>query len=148
MSEHCATIEWSGGGEDFVRGRFSREHTWTFDGGVTVPASPSPKVVPRPWSNPESVDPEEAFVAAVASCHMLTYLWLAAKAGFQVDSYRDDAVGVLTRNEAGVPWLSQVTLHVRIAYGGDRQPTAAEEQQLHAAAHDQCPLQSACTGDS
>jgi organic hydroperoxide reductase OsmC/OhrA len=138
MSEHKATIEWQRNGPDFLKGRYSREHTWSFDGGVTVAASPSPAVVPVPWSNPAMVDPEEAFVAAVASCHMLTYLWVASRAGYVVESYRDVAVGVMTKNERGVPWVSLVTLRPVIVYGGEKQPTAAEIGQLHHFAHEQC----------
>src|SRR5476649_1915863 len=109
MSEHKATVSWRRTSSDFLTGKYSREHVWTFDGGVTVPASPSPTVVPAPWSNPANVDPEEAFVAAISSCHMLTFLFLASRAGFQVDSYRDEAVGVMTKNERDVPWVSTVT---------------------------------------
>ena len=138
MSEHKAIIEWQRTGPDFLKGRYSREHTWTFDGGVTVPASPSPSVVPAPYSNPAHVDPEEAFVAAIASCHMLTFLYLASKDGFQVDNYRDEAVGVITKNERGVPWVSSVTLRPKIAYSGDKVPTSADEERLHHLAHEQC----------
>lgn len=121
-----------------MKGKYSREHTWAFDGGVTVPASPSPSVVPVPWSNPAHVDPEEAFVASIASCHMLTFLYVAAKAGFVVASYRDEAIGVMTKNERGVAWVSKVTLAPEIAYAGDKQPSAAEIATLHHAAHDGC----------
>ncbi len=138
MSKHAATIRWSLQGLDFLKGRYSREHTWSFDGGVTVPASPSPSVVPAPWSNPAHVDPEEAFVAAVSSCHMLTFLWLAARAGFQADSYEDNAVGQMTKNERGVPWVSEITLQPRIVWSGDKQPTEAEIAHLHHEAHEQC----------
>src|SRR5438874_705746 len=89
MSEHKATLHWNCTGPDFLKGKFSREHTWTFDGGATIAASPSPAVVPAPWSNPAGVDPEEAYVASLASCHMLTFLWLASREGFQADSYDD-----------------------------------------------------------
>jgi organic hydroperoxide reductase OsmC/OhrA len=138
MSEHRATVKWIRTSPDFLKGKYSREHTWHFDGGVTVPASPSPSVVPVPYSNPAHVDPEEAFVAAVSSCHMLTFLHLASQQGFQVDSYDDKAVGVMTKNEKGVPWVSSVTLHPRIAYSGDKPPTSAEEERLHHSAHEQC----------
>jgi organic hydroperoxide reductase OsmC/OhrA len=138
MSEHKAFIRWSRTSPDFCAGRYSREHTWQFDGGVTVPASPSPSVVPTPFSNPASVDPEEAFVAAVSSCHMLTFLHLASKEGFQVDAYSDEAVGVMTRNENGVPWVSSITLNVRIDYSGSRLPTPQDEESLHHHAHEQC----------
>jgi organic hydroperoxide reductase OsmC/OhrA len=138
MSEHKAIIRWTRTGPDFLKGKYSREHTWTFDGGVTVPASPAPSVVPAPYSNPACVDPEEAFVAAVSSCHMLTFLYLASKQGFQVDSYQDEAVGVMAKNETGVPWVSSVVLHPQIVYSGARLPTPEEEERLHHLAHEQC----------
>lgn len=138
MSQHLATLRWSRNGPDFIKGRFSREHTWTFDGGLTVPASPSPSVVPGPWSNPASVDPEEAFVASIASCHLLTFLWLASREGFQADSYEENAVGVMTKNERGVPWVSAVTLRPRIAWSGGKLPTPADVERLHHRAHEEC----------
>lgn len=138
MAEHKATIRWNRAGQDFLKGRYSREHTWTFDGGATVPASSSPSVVPLPYSNPAGVDPEEAFVAAISSCHMLTYVYLASRQGFQVDSYTDEAVGVMAKNEKGVPWVSLVTLHPQIAYSGEKFPSPADEERLHHAAHEQC----------
>jgi len=138
MSEHKATIRWQRSGPDFLKGRYSREHTWTFDGGVTVAASPAPSVVPAPWSNPAGVDPEEAFVAAIASCHMLTFLWLASKQGFQIDRYDDEAVGTMTKNERGVLWVSRVTLRPQIAWSGEKQPRAGEIEHLHHEAHEQC----------
>lgn len=140
MTDHQATINWTRIGDpaDFLRGKFSREHTWTFDGGVVVPASPSPSVVRVPYSNPESVDPEEAFVAAIASCHMLTFVYLAGRSGIVVDGYTDTAVGSLTKNEKGIAWVSTVTLHPRVLYGGDTAPTQEEEDSLHHEAHEQC----------
>lgn len=138
MSEHHAIIRWTRSGPDLLKGKYSREHTWTFDGGLTVPASPTPSVVPAPWSNPASVDPEEAFVASLSSCHMLTFVWLASREGFQADSYEDDAVGVLTKNERGVPWISVVTLRPQIAWSGEKLPTPADLERLHHKAHEQC----------
>lgn len=139
MSEHKATIRWvHKDGEDFLKGRYSREHVWTFDGGLTVPASPSPSAVPKPYSNEANIDPEEAFVASIASCHMLTYLFVAMKAGFQVASYEDEAVGTMTKNERGIFWVSSVVLHPRIVYGGEKLPSPEEESRLHHAAHDHC----------
>ena len=138
MSEHKATIYWQRTGPDFLAGKYSREHTWRFDGGVTVPASPSPSVVPAPWSNPACVDPEEAFVASISSCPMLTYIYLASRAGFQVDRYLDEAVGVMTKNERGAPWVSLVTLRPQIIYSGDKLPAPADEARLHHLAHEQC----------
>jgi organic hydroperoxide reductase OsmC/OhrA len=138
MSEHKATISWKRSGPDFLKGKYSRAHTWSFDGGATVPASPAPTSVPAPWSDPASVDPEEAFVASISSCHMLTFIFLASRKGFQVDSYYDEAVGVMTKNERGVPWVSSVTLHPKIAYSGEKLPTSADEEDLHHHAHEQC----------
>jgi organic hydroperoxide reductase OsmC/OhrA len=138
MSEHKATISWKGGNPEFLKGKYSREHTWSFDGGLTVPASPSPSVVPAPYSNPANVDPEEAYVAAISSCHMLTYLYVASRQGFQVDSYRDEAVGLMTKNDKGVPWVSRVALRPEIVYGGGKLPTSDDEERLHHLAHEQC----------
>lgn len=138
MSDHKATIHWQHPSPDFVRGKYSREHTWTFDGGITVAASSSPSVVPVPFSNPANVDPEEAFIAAIASCHMLSFLYVAAKAGLAVESYDDEAVGVMAKNDLGVLWISAVTLHPRIIYGGEKQPGAEDVDHLHHLAHEQC----------
>jgi organic hydroperoxide reductase OsmC/OhrA len=138
MSQHRATISWKGTGTDFIHGKYSREHTWSFDGGVVVPGSASPAVVAAPWSNAANVDPEEAFVAAVSSCHMLTFLYVASKAGFQVDSYDDEAIGTMTKNERGTPWVSSVTLQPKIHYGGSKPPSPTEEAHLHHEAHEQC----------
>ncbi len=138
MSTHLAAIQWTRDNGDFLRGKYSREHTWTFDGGLSIPASPSPSVVPAPYSNPANIDPEEAFVASIASCHMLTYLYLASRQGFQIDSYHDQAVGTITKHENGVPWVSVVALKPKIAYGGSKIPTPVEEAHLHHLAHEQC----------
>ncbi len=138
MSEYKAIIRWSYTGTDFLKGKYSREHTWTFDGGLTVPASPAPSSVPAPYSNPANVDPEEAFVASVSSCHMLTFVWLASKAGFEVTSYVDEAVGKMSKNERGVPWVSSINLKPQVTYTGSKQPTPIEVAQLHHQAHEQC----------
>ena len=138
MSEHTASISWKRTRPDFLKRKYSREHTWTFDGGFSMPASPSPSVVPVPYSNPAHVDPEEAFVASISSCHMLTFVYLAGRQGFQVDSYDDAAVGVMTKNEKGVPWMSRVTLNPKIVYSGEKKPTPADEEHLHHLAHEQC----------
>jgi len=139
-SEYRVTIEWTGTASpgDFLKGRYSREHRWAFDGGAVVDASSSPSVVRLPWSNPNNVDPEEAFVASISSCHMLTFLYLAAKAGFVVARYRDEAVGVMAKNPDGVEWVSRVTLAPRIEYAGDNQPTADQLAGLHHASHHDC----------
>lgn len=136
MVGHVAEIRWHLEGDGFSRGEYSRAHEWRFDGGVVVPASPSPSVVRAPWSEPSAVDPEEAFVAAIASCHMLSFLYVASKAGFVVTSYEDRAVGTMTKNEARVPWVSRVELRPRITFSVP--PSEEELQRLHARAHHEC----------
>ena len=126
MSSHHARILWKLEGEDFRKGLYSREHEWTFDGGLTVPASPSPDVVRPPHSNPDHVDPEEAFVASISSCHMLWFLHLASEAGLEVLRYEDAAVGTMSRRERGVYWISHVELRPTITYAQGRAP---EKQQ-------------------
>jgi organic hydroperoxide reductase OsmC/OhrA len=138
VSNHKAMISWKRTSDEFLKGKYSREHTWTFDGGLVVQASPSPSVVPAPYSNAAYVDPEEAFVASLSSCHMLTFLYLAGRKGFQVDSYDDEAVGVITKNERKLAWVSTVTLNPRIVFSGTKLPTRAEEEHLHHESHDQC----------
>jgi organic hydroperoxide reductase OsmC/OhrA len=138
MSEHKATISWKRNSPDFIKGKYSREHSWMFDGGLTIPASPSPSVVPAPYSNPAHVDPEEAYVASISSCHMLTFLHLASKQGFQVDGYEDEAVGLMSKNEKGAAWVSSVTLNPKITYSGEKLPAPADEVHLHHLAHEQC----------
>jgi organic hydroperoxide reductase OsmC/OhrA len=138
MSKHTAIISWKRTGADFLKGDYSREHTWTFDGGLVVPASPSPSFVREPFSNPAHVDPEEAYVASISSCHMLTYLFLASRKGFQVDSYQDEAVGTMANNDRGVPWVSVVKLRPKIAYSGEKRPAPSEIEALHHLAHEQC----------
>ncbi len=138
MSEHKAIVKWKQSEGDFLKGTYSREHTWTFDGGLTVPASSSPAAVRVPFSNPANVDPEEAYVASLSSCHMLTYLYVASRKGFEVSSYEDEAIGSLSKNERGIPWVSLVTLYPRITFKGTKVPTAEEQAALHHAAHEQC----------
>lgn len=139
MSEYRATVLWQRqGDEKFTDARFSRGHRWQFDEGVEVPASASPRVVPLPMSVAAAVDPEEAFVASLSSCHMLTFLYLAAKRGFVIESYRDEAVGVLAKNEDGRQAITRVTLHPAIRFGAGAEPTAADLDTLHHQAHEQC----------
>src|SRR5688572_24949532 len=133
--EYRATIAWSRRDEKFTDNRYSRAHTWSFDGGIEVPASSAPSSVRLPYSVAEAVDPEEALVAAASSCHMLTFLFLAAKAGLVVDSYRDDALGVMTKNERGKLYVSRITLRPALSFGG-RQPSEEELADLHHHAHD------------
>jgi organic hydroperoxide reductase OsmC/OhrA len=137
--EYRATVTWKRTADaKFTDQRYSRGHTWSFDGGVDVPASSSPLSVRLPYSVAEAVDPEEALVAAVSSCHMLTFLYIAAKQGFVVDAYADEAVGVMTKNEQGRLWVSKVTLRPAITFSGDKRPTADEADHLHHLAHEEC----------
>ena len=138
MSAHTATISWTlEPGADFPKGRYSRAHTLSFDGGVTTTGSSSPSVVPLPWSDPAGVDPEEMFVASLSACHMLTFLDLARRAGFSITAYADTAEGVMTRNDHGAMWISTVTLRPVITYEGAA-PGEAAEAALHDAAHHAC----------
>jgi organic hydroperoxide reductase OsmC/OhrA len=138
MSEYLVEIRWERQGAAFVDNRYSRGHQWVFDGGVCVPASSSPQVVPLPYSAAAAVDPEEAFVAALSSCHMLWFLSLAAGRGLVVDRYRDTAVGVLGRDAAGKLAMLDVTLRPLVTFGGDTSPAGAELAALHQAAHAEC----------
>lgn len=138
MAEHTAEIRWERGEQSFLDNRYSRAHRWVFDGGLEVPASSSPHVVPLPWSDASAVDPEEAFVASLSSCHMLWFLSLAAKRGFQVDRYVDQAVGVMAKNAEGRLAVTRVTLRPEAVFSGDRIPTEDELHTLHHAAHDAC----------
>ena len=145
MSEYEATIHWQRGEAAFSDNRFSRGHDWIFDGGVTVPASASPHILPAPLSVAEAVDPEEAFVAALSSCHMLFFLTLSAKRGFVIDDYRDPAVGCLEKNDKGQLVMTRVLLRPRVTYGVAGRPTAEEEQALHDEAHHRCFIANSVT---
>ena len=138
MTKIVATVEWSREGATFTDNRYSRGHNWTFDGGVEVPASSSPHVVPLPLSVAAAVDPEEAFVASLSSCHMLSFLYVAAKRGFVVDSYRDEAVGLMSKNDQGRTWVSLVTLRPDIAFSGSKQPARFDLDAMHHEAHEMC----------
>ena len=146
MSAYTATIRWTRSGEgDFTKGQYSRAHEWAFDGALTVPASPSPHVVPAPWNDPAGVDPEEAFVASLASCHMLFFVDFARRAGFGVDSYVDEAEGVLDKRADGKMWMSRVTLRPRVEFSGANPPTEEELADLHHRAHDACFIANSVT---
>jgi organic hydroperoxide reductase OsmC/OhrA len=142
MSQHHATVRWEQAGGPFAKRQYSRAHTWSFDGGVTVPAAASPSAVPVQFTDPSAVDPEEAYVASIASCHMLSFLPLAAVGGFEVLRYEDDAVGTMTKNERGKPWVSEVELRPRITWAEGKSPSAQQEAELHHRAHDDCYIAS------
>ena len=131
-------MEWHRDDQVFVDRRFSRAHVWRFDGGAEIPASPSPHVVPPPLSVAANVDPEEAFVASLASCHMLFFLDLCSREGFTVDHYWDQAVGVMGHNEAGKMAMLSVTLTPDVTFSGDLQPDRANLERLHHRAHELC----------
>jgi len=138
MSEYVATIEWSRDGQSFSDNRYSRAHDWRFDGGAVVRGSSAPSSVPVPMSDPAAVDPEEALVAAVSSCHMLFFLAFAAKQGLVVDSYRDQASGVMGRDERGRMSITHVTLRPEVVWSGEPRPDAAALTELHHRAHEAC----------
>ena len=146
MSTYTATIRWSAKpGEVFAKGHYGRAHEWAFDGGAVVAASASPHIVPAPHSDAAGVDPEEAFVAALASCHMLFLLDFARRAGFVVDSYTDEADGVLAKRADGKMAMTRVTLRPRIAWGGDKAPDPAQIAELHHSAHEACFIANSVT---
>jgi organic hydroperoxide reductase OsmC/OhrA len=134
MSEHHATIDWKRLTADFAYETYNRDHDWTFDAGVTVRGSAAPA-----YKGSEScVDPEEAFVASLSSCHMLTFLALAAKKKHVVDSYHDQAVGILAKDTAGNLAITKVTLRPKVRFSGEKQPALEELRQLHDRAHHAC----------
>jgi organic hydroperoxide reductase OsmC/OhrA len=139
MAEYTAALRWQrGANETFTDQRYSRRHTLHFDGGVVLPGSSSPSVVPLPMSDAAAVDPEELFVAALSSCHMLWFLSLAAARGHVVDVYEDDAIGVMARNAEGRLAMTVVTLRPRVAFAGNDAPDTATLAALHHAAHEAC----------
>ena len=147
MAEHTCTVAWERGSADFIDRRYSRAHTWTFDGGAVVPGSSSPHVVPPPGSDPAAVDPEEAFVASLSSCHMLWFLDLAARRGYRIDRYVDHAVGTMGRNPAGKLAMTRVVLRPAVTFGPGPQPDAGILNALHHEAHAQCFIANSVTTD-
>ena len=136
MARHGAIVEWQSDGA-FEDGRYSRAHLWRFDGGALVQASSSPNVVPVPMSDPGGVDPEEALIASASSCHMLWFLSLAQGAGLVVDRYRDEAEGILGKDERGRMALTAITLRPAVTFAGPP-PNADELAALHHEAHTRC----------
>lgn len=138
MSDHIATIAWKRAeGEPFIDRKFSRAHEWKFDGGATVPGSSAPASVRVPYSDAAAVDPEEAFVASLSSCHMLWFLSIAAKRGFVVDSYTDAASGTLARDATGKTWMTRVLMRPQVRFSGTR-PSPEEFDKMHHEAHEEC----------
>lgn len=147
MGVYTAVVYWQRQEEDFLSNRYSRAHRWLFDGGAEVLASPSPQVVPTPMSVEEYVDPEEAFVASLSSCHMLFFLHLCARAKFVVDEYRDEASGTLAKDERGKTAMTRVVLKPQIKFGGDRVPSRQELEGLHHEAHELCFIANSVTSE-
>jgi organic hydroperoxide reductase OsmC/OhrA len=133
-----AKVIWERSDQHFLDNRYSRAHRWRFDGGAEVPGSSSPHVVPVPMSDPNAVDPEEAFVASLSSCHMLWFLSLAAQRGFRIDRYADDAEGVMAKNAQGKRAVTRVTLRPAVEFSGEKIPTRDEVEALHHKAHEEC----------
>lgn len=145
MSTHTATIQWHRQGVPFLDNRYTREHRWTFDGGAEVLASAAPSVVPAPMSNAAGVDPEEAFVASLSSCHMLWFLAIAAKYKYVVDSYEDNASGTLAKNSSGKWSMTHVRLNPLVRFSGSEIPTREKLEELHHKAHEACYIANSVT---
>lgn len=136
---YTVKVSWEKGSDEaFSDNKYSREHRWIFDGGTEVPASASPHVVPTPYSSEAAIDPEEAFVASLSSCHMLWFLSLAAERHLVVESYEDNAEGVMGKNDEGRVAMTKVTLRPKAKFVGDHIPTAAEIEAIHHEAHEKC----------
>ena len=147
MSTYTATIRWTrAASDDFAKGRYCRAHDWAFDGGAVVPASSSPHVVPLPFSDAAGVDPEEAFVASLSSCHMLFFLDFARRAGLVVERYEDVAEGVMAKRDDGRMAMTLVTLRPKITWGGDA-PDADALAALHHKAHEACFIANSVTSE-
>ena len=139
MSEYTAQVSWSRAeDEKYLDNKYSRAHEWHFDGGITIPASSSPHIVPIPYSVEKNVDPEEAFVAALSSCHMLFFLSIAAKHSFIVDRYIDNAIGVMAKNAEGQLAMTKAILSPVIAFSGENQPSQKQIEIMHHDSHQQC----------
>jgi organic hydroperoxide reductase OsmC/OhrA len=138
MHTYSATINWDRSEKDFTNNAYSRGHTWTFDGGLVVPASASPNIVPLPHSVAENVDPEEAFVAALSSCHMLFFLAIAAARGVIVDEYTDAAVGYMGEDDRGRTSMTKIVLRPKACYSGDNPPSEKQIERIHHRAHEMC----------
>ncbi len=147
MAEYGAHLLWLRGEQDFLGNRYSRRHLLRFDGGLEIPASSSPQVVPLPMSDPMAVDPEEAFVASLASCHLLWFLAIAARRGFCVDRYADSPLGVMAKNGDGRLAITVVTLRPEVAFSGDRRPGPEEVTQMHQQAHAECFIANSVKSD-
>ncbi|MCG8413284.1 MAG: OsmC family protein [Pseudomonadales bacterium] len=147
MSNYSATVQWQRDGADFLNKEYSRAHCWRFNGGSLINASASSHIVPEPFSKPEFVDPEEAFVAALSSCHMLFFLDLAAQDGFVVDAYDDEALGVMSKNADGKIAMTRVELNPKVKFHNSAAPTQEQIESLHHRSHELCFIANSVKSD-
>jgi organic hydroperoxide reductase OsmC/OhrA len=147
MSHYSAETIWERKDANFLDNRYSRRHVLRFDGGLEVPGSSSPSVVPLPMSDASALDPEEAFVSSLSSCHMLWFLTMAVKRKFCVDRYFDAATGVMEKNAEGKVAMTVVTLHPEVTFSGEKLPTRAELDKMHHDAHEACFIASSVKTD-
>lgn len=148
MFKYLAKINWvRSSDENYIDNKYSRRHSWSFDGGVTVQASSSPHIVPLPYSVEANVDPEEAFVASLSSCHMLFFLSIAAKRRYVIDTYLDDAVGIMDNDSNGKMSMTKVTLHPKIIFSGEKKPILKQIENMHHQSHEQCFIANSVKAD-
>ncbi|MFK7865241.1 MAG: OsmC family protein [Pseudohongiellaceae bacterium] len=145
MSRYTAQIQWQCDSDSFLENRYSRAHSWTFDGGLTVPASSSPSIVPEPWSVSANVDPEEAFVATLSSCHMLWFLSLARDRGLKVLAYSDNALGTMGKNSSGKLAITTVTLQPKVSFCESSEASKTVIAEIHHDAHEKCFIANSVT---
>lgn len=138
MNRYTATVSWNHNDGDFTGNKYSRKHLWNFDGGLEIPASASPHIVPEPYSDPSAIDPEEAFVASLSSCHMLWFLSLAARKGYTVISYKDQAEGIMQKDQEGKLAITEVILTPVVTFEQDSAPGRQDFDELHHSAHRRC----------
>jgi|TARA_B110000902_G_C14220345_1_gene554874 organic hydroperoxide reductase OsmC/OhrA len=139
MSEYSAKVAWNRQpGEAFIDNKYSRGHTWEFDGGAVVAASSAPSIVPLPYSVEANIDPEEAFIASLSSCHMLFFLAIAVKRGFVIDKYIDNSIGIMEKDGDGKISITKVTLRPQVIFSSDKKPTLETLEKMHHQSHDQC----------
>lgn len=147
MASYTASLTWERGEDTFSDGQYSRAHEIAFDGGVTMAASASPHIVKPPLSREDAVDPEEMFVASLASCHMLFFIDFARRAGFVVDAYLDKAEGVMGKDERGRISMTQVKLNPHVIWNGENRPAPEQVRELHHKAHEACFIANSFRGD-
>ena len=148
MATYEAMVQWRRAADErFIDQKYSRAHDWLFDGGARVRGSSSPHSVRPPFSDPSAVDPEEALVAALSSCHMLFFLWIAAKRGFAILSYKDAAIGIMTEDERGRESITKVTLRPHVVFDGDMRPTESEVEAMHHESHERCYIANSVKAD-